>query len=52
MYKKVDPFKFKLAITYCINLTAQIDECARSSTRGKLTDPFVIGPAGLKNILT
>ena len=32
--KKVGPFKFKLAITYCINLIDRIDECVK--TQGRL----------------
>ncbi len=27
--KKVDPFKSKLAKTYCINFTARINECVK-----------------------
>ena len=28
--KKVDPFGFKLATTYCINLTPRINECVKT----------------------
>ncbi len=30
--KKFDPLKFKLAKTYCINLTTQINECVKTQS--------------------
>jgi hypothetical protein len=40
--KKVDTFKFKLAKTYCVisQLELMMRKYTRSSTDGKLTDPF------------
>ncbi len=46
--KKVGPFKFKLAITYCINLIDRTDECVK--TQGRLHMGNELMHACLKNI--
>ena len=52
MYKRVDPFKFQLATTYCIHLTARINECVQTQNRPHMGNPLThfIGPASLKDI--
>ena len=56
MYKKVDPFKFKLFAIYCINLTAlnalnlMIHKNTRSNQFPMLTRPYAFANLQLKSV--